>query len=84
MRRSGLCKAKCSFCNYGFESSIQIFKDCWWFEALWQALDLKVSHLKIHFSSFADWLYYLSHSLTHEEFRTAIVAFLHTWYNRNF
>lgn len=83
MKRFDLRKSKCSFCAYGLESAIHLFKDCWWFKALWSALYLNESHLNIQFSSFADWIYYLSISLTNDEFRTAIISFWYTWYNRN-
>lgn len=83
VRRHITKESKCRFCNFNNESSIHIFKDCWFTKALWVTMDLKDSLLIHEFSSAADWLFYLSGSLSTEEFCTAITCFWFIWYNRN-
>lgn len=56
-KRIGLLKGKCSFCNFNSETSIHIFKDCWWLRSLWHSVGLPSSHLKLQFTSFADWIF---------------------------
>lgn len=78
-RRFGLQEVNCKICNYKVETPIHLLKECWWIKPLWGGLGLNLSLLSIQFSYFADWVFFLSTSLSHEEFRLAITAFWYTW-----
>lgn len=54
LKRLGLDDVRCRFCNFSIESSIHLFKYCWWLKALCNSLGLNTSHLNFQFSSFAD------------------------------
>lgn len=83
IRRFGLQKFPCSFCNYHNETPIHLFKECWWLRALWNVLQLDPSHLDIPFTCFADWIFYLSLVLSYEDFMKSVIMFWYTLFNRN-
>lgn len=82
-KRLGARETRQRLYNYEMKCSIHIFKDCWWFKALWAEAGLSTHHLEFQFSTSADWIIYPSQKLDSKEFQLVSCLMWLVWYNRN-
>ncbi|CAM8943685.1 unnamed protein product [Rhodiola kirilowii] len=82
-RRGVSLDLQCRVCGFRNESALHVVRDCWWAQALFQEVGLRLPLNLRTIDIPADWIWHSSYFCDEEDFRSLLVVLWLCWKNRN-